>query len=557
MSSKNTEELKRFTVAGIPLINSIIEKLNLRAILSEYVPSYGNEKIPVSDTLLILLLNMTLGRRPLYELESWVQSIGPKCLGLDIEAIKSLNDDRFARAADKLYLADRASLMTAIVINMVDAIKLTLNRVHNDSTTVKAYGKIPGKTRTGLKLAQGKSKDHRPDLKQLVFSLSISADGAVPIHYKIYSGNRTDDTTHIETWNTISKIAGKVDFIYVADCKVCTKKQLSYIVGKGGHVITIMPKTWKETKIFKDGLRTKRKEKKYLWSRKVPYEISKRETFSIFAGDYYTEKEGHRIHWIHSTEKQRTDFLSREGKLKKANRQLLNLIPKLNKRKLKTLEEIEKEVEKILMENNVAKFFEITISEQKEERKVQIGKGRPGPNTKYKTISKTTYSLYWEQNEKILKEEKRIDGIFPLLATDESLSAKDVLKYYKYQPKLEKRFTQFKSIHKAAPLLFKKIERVEAIMFLFFLSLMIQAIIEREVRLKMQEYGIEKLPIYPEFRDAYHPTTSKILDCFDGISFYQLKINGKPAKEFKDSLTVTQEQILIFLSISQDKYWSD
>ena len=98
---------------------------------------------------------MTLGRRPLYELESWVQSIDPKCLGLDIEAIKSLNDDRFARAADKLYLADRASLMTAIVINMVDAIKLTLNRVHNDSTTVKAYGKIPGKTRTGLKLAQG------------------------------------------------------------------------------------------------------------------------------------------------------------------------------------------------------------------------------------------------------------------------------------------------------------------------------------------------------------------------------------------------------------------
>ncbi len=80
-------------------------------------------------------------------------------------------------------------------------IDLDMSRLHNDSTTVKAYGKIAGTTRDGLKMANGKSKDYRPDLAQLVFSLTISSDGAVPIHYKTYPGNRTDDTTHIETWN--------------------------------------------------------------------------------------------------------------------------------------------------------------------------------------------------------------------------------------------------------------------------------------------------------------------------------------------------------------------
>ena len=60
-----------------------------------------------------------------------------------------------------------------------------------------------------------------------------------------------------------------------------------------------------------------------------------------------------------------------------------------------------------------------------------------------------------------------------------------------WESRLEKRFTQFKSVHEAAPLLFKKIERVEAIMFLFFLSLMTQAFIEREVRLNMKEQNIE------------------------------------------------------------------
>jgi len=54
-----------------------------------------------------------------------------------------------------------------------------------------------------------------------VFSLSLSADGAVPIHHKVYSGNRTDDTTHIETWETLCQITGVRDFLYVADEPSC------------------------------------------------------------------------------------------------------------------------------------------------------------------------------------------------------------------------------------------------------------------------------------------------------------------------------------------------
>jgi len=92
-------------------------------------------------------------------------------------------------------------------------------------------------------------------------------------------------------------------------------------------------------------------------------------------------------------------------------------------------------------------------------------------------------------------------------------------------------------------------------MFLFFLSLMIQAIIEREVRLRMKERGIKTLPVYPEFRDSYHPTTSKILYTFEGISSYQVKLDRETRKEFRDSLTETQEKILDLLCISLNYYW--
>ncbi|MCK5015312.1 MAG: IS1634 family transposase [Candidatus Omnitrophica bacterium] len=561
---KNDEKLKRFAVEGMPLINSVAQRINLRTIFSKYIAPYGNEKIPVVDTLMILLCNITGGRKPLYQLEQWAQRIEPRCFQLKQEKLLHLNDDRFARALDKLYLSDRASLMTEIVVKMIKAVNLDIDRIHNDSTTVKAYGKIPGKTITGLELLRGNSKDHRPDLKQLVFSLTISADGAVPIHYKTYPGNRTDDTTHIETWDTICRITGKRDFLYVADCKLCTKKQLAHIVGEGGRAITIVPESWKACHTFKEELRCsygsdsnkplKRKRKRVIWRREISEQSGQYENFSLFSGDFRASQAGYRIFWYHSSEKEKKDRLRREQKLQKAESKLLNLIPRLNKRKFKTKEAIERELDSLLKKYGVKSFFEIALSETKIESRVQAGRGRPGPNTKYKTYSQTHYSLFWKKDKEALKQEKKVDGIFPLLTTDDSLSAKSVLLSYKYQPRLEKRFTQFKSVHEAAPLLFKKIERVEAIMFLFFLSLMIQAIIEREVRLKMKEEGIETLPIYPEDRDAYHPTTSKILDTFDGISSYQVTIEGK-TKKFRDSLTQTQETILSLLNIDINDFW--
>jgi transposase len=555
MSSENHQEFRRFTLAGVPLIMATAHRLALRAILLKHLTPYGNESIPVADTLIILLCNITLGRQPLYELQQWVQRTGLRCFGLTGEFPGAFNDDRFARALDWLYFADRASLMTEIVVYVIRVVELSLARIHNDSTTVKAHGRIPGKTRTGLYLSRGNSKDHRPDLKQLLFSLTISSDGAVPIHYKAYPGNRTDDTTHIETWNTVRQIAGTPTFLYVADCKLCTEKQLTYIVGEGGRIITTMPETWKEAKTFKKELRAEKKAKRRILTRTVPGQESNLEYYSLYSGKYGSTKGDYYIYWYHSSEKKKHDRLVREQRMQKAERDLSDLMPKLNKRKLKTREAIANRIESILKERMAVGLYDISLTEVRQSHKVKIGRGRPGPHARYKKCIECLFSLTWQRNKRALEAETRLDGVFPLLTTDKSLAAKDVLLAYKYQPRLEKRFTQFKSIHDAAPLLFKKIERVEAIMFLFFLSLIIQAVIEREVRLRMKERGIEALPIYPECRDAIHPTTSKILDAFEDVSCYEVKLDEEKTKEFRDSLTVTQRRILDLMGLNSSQYW--
>jgi len=541
--------LKRRRVGEMPLFLSLSKRLGIRELLSGYIKAHANEKISTVDTLLLLVYNITSGRQPLYELEQWVLGMDSRLFGCPSFEQGVFNDDRFGRALDKLYEIDRASLMTEVAITVVKTFGLDLSRIHNDSTSVKAYGKIGGKTRTGLFLARGKSKDHRPDLKQLVFSLTVSADGAVPIHYKTYPGNTTDDTTHIETWNCISRITGMTHFLYVADCKVCTSKQLSHIVNHRGRVVTIIPETWSEVKTFKTQLLANKKQKKIIWRIPIPGHYGKFETFSCFVGKYFTTKSGYPIHWIHSTEKKKRDYKSREQALAKTEEQLGHLTAKLNTRKLKIKSDILERVDDILDKNRVVGFYRITLSEVKEKELRQIGKGRPGTNTKYQEIITTCYSLSWTRNRAALSRARNIDGIFPILCTDPKLSAKAALKAYKYQPNLEKRFSQLKGVENVAPLLFKKIQRVEAIMFLFFLALILQAALEREVRKKMKQNKIESLPVYPEHRIAYHPTTAKIVDRFHDLSTYELE-NGD---QYQDQLSDLHQQILGLLNIQY--YW--
>ena len=552
--SRDAEKLKRYNISGIPLIKQVSDVLGLKSLLKKHIPSYGNEKASAIDTLMLLIWNITLGRQPLYELGGWVKDIDPGCHGMDKDTVKSFNDDRFARALDKLYLADRATLMTEIVVGMIKKVSLDTERVHNDSTTVKTYGKIPGTTKTGLKMARGVSKDHRPDLKQLVFSLTVSSDGAVPVHYKAYPGNRTDDTTHIETWNCLRDIIGRADFIYVADCKVCTQKNLSAIVGKGGRVITTMPDTFKEAKAFKEELLSAKVEKKPILKKKIG-SSSEYEYYSIILGDHRTKESGYRIYWYLSSQKRKLDRSLREERIKKAEKGLALLSPKLNKRELKEKEQIKKAVESILKRYRAKDFINVDIIEETKKTRKKVGRGRPGPNAEYRIETITRYSLYCEKDKERLARQRRVDGVFPLISTDISIGPREALNYYKYQPRLEKRFNQFKSVHEAAPILFKNIERVEGIMFLFFVALLIQGVIERRVRMEMKEKGIKSLPLYPEYRKSFYPTTSKIFYNFDGISSYKILKNDKVVKEFKDSLSSIQKMILGLLDMDEGQYW--
>jgi transposase len=174
-------------------------------------------------------------------------------LGLQPGQAALLGDDRLGRGLDRL---DRASLLTALVARAVREFQVELRQTHNDTTTVAFAGayrnRQPAEQRDRPpRITFGYNKDHRPDLKQLLFSITVSADGAVPVHCKTYDGNVTDDQVHVETWDFLPELVGHADFLYVAGCKLCTRDNPGHIAGRQGRFLTVLPRTRAEDAWFR------------------------------------------------------------------------------------------------------------------------------------------------------------------------------------------------------------------------------------------------------------------------------------------------------------------
>ncbi len=132
--------------------------------------------------------------------------------------------------------------------------------------------------------------------------------------------------------------------------------------------------------------------------------------------------------------------------------------------------------------------------------------------------------------------------MYPLLTNDRTLAPAQVLEAHKGQPTIEKRFEQIKTVHEISPVFLKNEGRIEALFTLYFLGLLVQALIERELRLAMQRQRIAELPLYPEQRRCKRPTTEQVLRLFSLVERHVLLDDGNPVQGFEAELTDLQRQ---------------
>ncbi|MBM9521306.1 IS1634 family transposase, partial [Desulforhopalus vacuolatus] len=378
----------------LPMVKHFMDGLDLFNLFKKYVPVATDSLAGHAESLCLLTANIICNNKPLYKVQEWLSQYSD---GLTEEpfAANLFNDDRLARALSALFSSDRHSLMTELASNAISVHELLTDEIHNDSTTVTFIGKYDTPDPEAVKLKHGHNKDFRPDCKQIVFGLNITADGHVPLSYKLFDGNTSDDVTHIPNWNSLRALLGKEDFIYVADCKLCSKKNLTHIAEYGGKFITIVPRARKEIKCFLKYL----KGNEVTWQDAFCVESSRKKNEINVYKTYEAEltEEGFRVVFIHSSSKQKEDGERRRKKIEKALDKLEKLSPKLNAYHLKTQKEIKAAVDEIC--KGVKEFIEVQILTDRKQIKVKVSPGRPGLDSVYKNKWESTYSIQWKLNE--------------------------------------------------------------------------------------------------------------------------------------------------------------
>ena len=549
-------------IGGLPVVNAVLERLGFVDLVAAFLdPPDARCLLPTDQVIGVLVRNLALGRQPLYGLGAWAAGFDPVLLGLAADTVGALNDDRVGRALDELFCADRASLTTALGLAAVRAYDIDVAELHNDSTSLTLYGAYraargtPRAGRTPARPARGHSKDHRPDLKQLVWILTTSADGAVPITYRLADGNTEDSTTHIATWNALVAMLGRADFLYVADKKLATRDAMEHIAGHHGRFLTVLPRSRKEDEAGRAWLAAAPRAWTEIARRPGPRADDPPEVWHAVAAPACSA-EGFRIVWVRSSSKRAHDAAWRLDRIERAQAALDALAAKLAspRCKLKTRAAVEDAARSVLAETGATRWVRVTVDEHVEQHYRKQGRGRPGPNSRYKRIDTRHLSLAWQADADAVTFDAASDGAFPLITNDRDVSAAALLAAYKGQPHLERRNHTFKSVLDAAPVELNSDLRIDALAFCLYAALLVHALAERTLRAAMAAAGIDHLPLYHEDRPCTAPTAARVLEILEPLSRTHVIHDGRTLAIVDPDLSPLQRQLLELLDIPRNAY---
>jgi transposase len=552
-------------LGALPLINHFLQRLDLEARLDRFVPTRDRRiRLPYAKALGVVLRSVLVEREPLYRQHEIVTTFAPAAFGLDLTSVAHVGDDAVGRALDRLFDADRAALLTDVVVASVAAFDVALEELHNDSTTVRFCGQYPqarGRTLRGKRapwITHGYSKDHRPDLKQLLFVLTTSDDGGIPVQFRCEPGNASDSCTHQQTWDALCRAAGQVDFLYVADSKLCAREPMEHIAQHGGRLVCVMPRSRQEDGEFREWIQTHEPDWEPVWDRPNPRRRGgPRDRWWVFRYPL-PSREGWPVIWVysallalHQAHRRREHIARAIQELEDFNSKLVS--PRARKR---ARADVQARIEEILRERKVSRYLVVELVRDQEHRYQQARRGRPGPNTRYVRKTRKFWRLHWHLDENTLAYDRKSDGMYPLLTNDRTLTNTQVLEAHKRQPTIEKRFEQTKTVFEIAPVLLKNEGRIEALFFIYFLALLVQALIERELRQAMRREGIDELPLYPEERKTQRPTAEQILRLFSLVQRHSLQQEGQTIHTFNPELTNLQREVLRLLGVPASVYRS-
>lgn len=467
-----------------------------------------------------------------------------RLIGEGIQA-EHLNDKVLGRALDSLYDAGVSDLYLNLAVKVVNHLKLPCKALNLDGTSFHVDGVYNSHDNPDdlncIHICQGYSRDHRPDLNQVVLQLMTENQAGIPVFMAPASGNVNDKTCFQEIIkNHLSCFKAALNSRYlVADAAMYVAETLQLLDEQKQLFISRVPLNIKEAKEL----------------------VCKAPTVSLVPVEGYEDYYSAEVPSCYGGVQQRWFlFLNKKRGLSERK----TLTRKMQKQSLKEARDLEKLSKKaFLCRDDALKAFALWQKQSKlcqSETEPEVirkpcysGKGRPSPD------SKPDHFEYFVQAECFVSCEKREHaeaslGCF-ILSTNEldknSLNASELLSTYKSQQKVEGGFRFLKSPDfLVSSLYLKKAERIEALLMVMTLCLMVYAAIQHRIRQELKKQS----RVFPDQKKkpCQNPTTRWVFFCFQGLSV--LTVNNQ--EEHVIGLKERQWTIIQILGIFYESMYS-
>jgi transposase len=490
------------------LVASVINELKIVEIIDERIQPDDQEEVTTGEAVKAMILNgLGFSNRPLMLTPQFYENLPMDLLFREGVKAEQFNRHKLGRALDNVFSYGCDVLFSEIALYgcQREGIEMRFNSL--DTTAFSLTGDYLDQTNPEgpqpIKITLGHTKDHRPDLKQVVLELLVSQDGGVPILSKAWDGNASDNVVFKQRAEALIDAFKKAETprYLVADSKLYTKKSAPFLAQI--PYITRIPGTLAlEGKLVDESLCNP--------------------TAWVGLGPGYRYQ---RVDLIHYGIKQRWLVIHSQGALDRAKQTLAKAEKKERKNAQKQLfhlqaQRFESDTVALQALKEISKNlrYHQTTSPELIEHKTYAKKGRPGPDTPVKaTLWQIMADLAVDQKQIEQLQQQKACFVVGTSIPEAELADTEVFTAYKGQSSVEHGYRFLKDpLFFVSSLFLKKPSRIEGLVMIMTLALLVYSIAQRRLRLQLQAEE-ETLPNQINIPTA-KPTLRWIFQILDGVN---------------------------------------
>lgn len=476
------EVLSNVRVDHLGLVAGFAKVMRLAERIDSLVGVHQDEKVTVGESVVAMVLNgLGFTDRPISLVPQFFENLPLNLLFREGITAEDFNRFKLSRALDRIAEFGCESIFGQIAVEVAKDFGLRNDIVHFDTTSFSLTGDHLGDDdESTVTVCKGYSKDHRPDLKQIVQELGCSSDGAVPLFMKIWNGNESDNTIFKAR---AAELAKQIRESVVIKAVVADSKFYSSSNAENMAVLPFITRAPETIKAVNNCI-NQALENDHGW-----LEQSENLDYQVFEVEDLGIKQNWIVVFSKAAENRADSFLDKkvgreQGKIEKS-------LYHFQAQRFSCLPDAHKALAKLVKDWD----YHSMTAHKVEEHKKYAGRGRPNLSAE-PTMIEYQITVSFEKNEsKIAAEKKRAQCY--VLASHASLvelSAPEIISTYSAQQNVERGFRFLKDPHFFTSSLFlKNPRRIEALVTVMTFALLLYSYAQRRLRSQLAESG-ETLP---------------------------------------------------------------